>query len=105
MEQRPFPAPLPLPQRPPLEVDPSERNPYNDPDWSPFLITQYPPTDAGDIPQGGLLGRLLSVLAEQARSGASGDGVPNSRMDATIASSPLDSEDRPVRILARRVVS
>src|SRR5579872_5242107 len=58
----PFPAPLPSQQPPAHEVDPSDRNPYNDPDWSPFLITERQVA-----PQGGLLGRLLAVLAEQAR--------------------------------------
>jgi hypothetical protein len=83
-----------MPQtRPPREVNPSDRNPYNDPDYSPFLITHNPAGAA----QGGLLGRLLAVLAEQ----------NTSRDDNSIAA-PSEAvppqEDRPVRILARRAV-
>lgn len=88
----------------PLEVDPSEHNPYNDPDYierpyhSPFLITQNQSAGAGD-PQGGLSGRLLALLAEQARgSGESSIALPGD------AGPSEESEDKPVRILARRIV-
>lgn len=102
--QHPFPAPLPVLQRPPLEVDPSDRNPYNDPDYSPFLITQNPLVGAAGLPQGGLLGRLRSVLAERAGNTARDDGALNSPIDTAVAERSPESEDRPVRMLARRIV-
>jgi hypothetical protein len=85
---------------PPLEVDPSERNPYNDPDWSPFLVTHNQSTDAAGVPQGGLLGRLLAALAEQSR-GTSGN---ESSARAAKTDAALPEAQQPVRILGRRVV-
>ena len=97
-------SPFPAPSLRPHEVDPSEHNPYNDPDYierpyqSPFLITQSQSSGAGD-PQGGLPGRLLALLAEHARgSGESSIALPGD------AGPSEESEDKPVRILARRIV-
>ena len=64
------------------EVDPPEQNPYNDPDYSPFLVTTR------DAP-GGLFGMLLRVVKEQNQLQPGAD---------------LDTPPKPVRMLARRQV-
>ena len=100
----------PLQIRPPHEVDPSKHNPYNDPDYSPFLVTENLAVKAGDDSQGGLLGRLLALCAEQTRSAASADGSdgPNDPRIGPMLATPRqefpDAAQQPVRILARRVV-
>ena len=93
----PFPAPWPSQQQ--HEVDPSDRNPYNDPDYSPFLITENAPTDPS-VSQGGLLGRLLAMLSDAGGVSQEDSSVTSGR-DAVPSQ---ESEDRPVRILARRIV-
>jgi hypothetical protein len=72
------PPPIPLPQkRPPLEVDPSEKNPYNDPDFNPnFLVTKNLSGQTGDEPVGGVLGMLLRGLMQQGQVQQGDDSVP-----------------------------
>lgn len=101
----PFPVPL---SAPPHDVDPPEGNPYNDPDYAPFLVTT---NQAGmaDAPRGGLLGRLLALLAEQAANASSDGGSegenPARTAEAFAASTQQsDHEQKPIRILGRRVV-
>src|SRR5579863_3329289 len=106
----PFPAPIPVPQiRPPHDVNPPESNPDNDPNYSPFLVTENQAMGTVDTPQGGLLGRLLAVFSEQANNASNsfGSGRENlSRMAEADAASPqeLDDEQKAIRILGRRVV-
>jgi hypothetical protein len=98
----PFPAPLPVP---PHDVDPPESNPDNDPNYSPFLVTKNQAMETVDTPQGGLLGRLLAALAEQANNASNGGRVGNSDTEAATAVPRDEVEDQPVRILARRIIS
>jgi hypothetical protein len=60
------------------EVDPPEHNPYNDPAYSPFLVTKALSTKADDAAAGGLLG-MLSAMTQQAnvRPGANSNDAPN----------------------------
>ncbi len=97
----PFPDPLP----PPHDVDPSERNPYNDPDYSPFLITENRSSVADGAPQGGLLGRLLALYNHQSQGIAGNTGLDDPRLAYVAPAQEFpDNEQTPIRILARRVV-
>lgn len=50
----------------PHDVEPSERNPYNDLDYSPFIVTDNPSAKSGDEPSmGGLPGMLLRAMMQQ----------------------------------------
>lgn len=94
----------PQPEHPPLEVDPSERNRYNDPDFNPdFLVTDNLAGRVGGVPAGGLLGMLLRATAQQAQI----------QPDAQFASAPDDVDacgcapgscgcSKQVRFLSRR---
>ena len=114
----PGPFPVPVPQtRAPHEVDPSERNPYNDPEpnprgdpaWDPnFLVTGNQSLQEGAAP-GCLLGRLLSVLAKQAEGapnnyGKGSAGAPSVAKTDAVAPEESHAEQNPIRILGRRVV-
>lgn len=92
----PFPDPPPippLPKRPPHEVDPSEKNPYNDPDFNPnFLVTRNLSGQTGDELVGGLLGMLLRGLMQEGRVQQVDDSVstPNGASEHS-----SDSHDSP----------
>jgi hypothetical protein len=50
------------------DVDPPARNPYNDPNYSPFIATEKLSAKASDgLGGGGLLGMLLRALMQQGR--------------------------------------
>jgi len=61
--------------RPSHDVDPSERNPYNDPDYSPFLVTENRSGRAGSETAGGLLGILLRATMQQGQVHPGNDSV------------------------------
>jgi hypothetical protein len=129
------------PPRPTLELDPPERNPYNDPDYSPFIVTEnlsakagYDPDSGlpallqpvmrrdqaqlvGSLPnagaeynpgihdslQGGLLGRLLALQAEQGRyQPMRGDGgqrlFPSQNSNLTEFSHALQGSETPAEV-------
>ena len=66
------------PPRPTLELDPPERNPYNDPDYSPFIVTENLSANAGDKPDGGLLGMLHAMMQQgQVQPVADPGSTPN----------------------------
>jgi hypothetical protein len=98
------------PPRPTLELDPPERNPYNDPDYSPFIVTENLSANAGDKPDGGLLGRWLALNDERALNtvdayGDNGSGV--SRVAQAYTTPPQESpavSEKPIRKLSRRLI-
>ncbi len=66
------------PPRPAHELDPPERNPYNDPDYSPFIVTENQKGQAGEESAGGLLGMLLTMMPHgQVQLGADPPSVSN----------------------------
>jgi hypothetical protein len=100
----PFPTPtLPLPKRPPHEVDPSERNPYNDLDYSPFIVTKNISERAPGEFGGGLLGRLLALQIQQSqvRPMAESPGQTPGASDDVQSS----ESRRPIRSLVARILS
>ncbi len=100
----------PQQERPPHEVDPPGQNPYNDPDYRPFRVTENLLAKAGDGSPGGLLGRLLALHAEQTRIAADAygnDGPNDARGGPMYATPPQefpDAAQKPVRVLARRII-
>jgi hypothetical protein len=60
---------------------PPERNPYNDPDYSLFIVTDGISGKVGkESGDGGLLGMLRAMMQQgQAQSGADSVSVPNNR--------------------------
>jgi hypothetical protein len=103
-------SPFPDPPPPSHDVDPSERTPYNDPDYSPFLVTENLSGQADAKPAGGFLGRLLALQDEWLRNAAAAykdDGSGYPRMAQTDAAPPQEFPDaapKPVHILSRRAV-
>jgi hypothetical protein len=72
------------PPRPALELDPPERNPYNDPEYipfpyhSPFIVTESRSGQGGNKPAGGVLGRLLAMMQQaKVQPGADSASTPN----------------------------
>ena len=61
------------------DVNPPERNPYNDPDYSPFIVTEKLSAKAGEPGGGGLLGILLRAMMPQGQVQPSSDtaSTPN----------------------------
>lgn len=91
------------PPRPTLELDPPERNPYNDLDYSPFIVTDNPSARTGD----GLLGMLLRAMMQQNQ--IQPDAESSFALDAAEVYAALPREfatapQKPVRILARRTI-
>ncbi|MDI1265896.1 MAG: hypothetical protein PS018_21850 [bacterium] len=98
------PFPEPLLKRPPLDVDPSEQNPYNDPDHNPnFLVTdQLLERERIESP-GGLLGLLQEAMQ---RSKFQPDAISDGYVqDASSVGAQLPSiPTRPERRLVRRKI-
>jgi hypothetical protein len=64
------------------DVNPPEQNPYNDPDYSPFLVTEKQTAKVGDESDGGLLGMLRAVMQQdQVQPGADSPSAPNGTLE------------------------
>ena len=53
------------PPRPPHDVDPPKNNTYNDPNYSPLIVTESLSARKGDEPVGGLPGMLMRAMMQQ----------------------------------------
>lgn len=81
------------------ELDPPERNPYNDPDYSPFIVTRNLSGQSGDKPVGGLLGMLLAMMQQsQVQPGADSVSAPDGAPEYN-----SDSDGSPQGLLGRQL--
>jgi hypothetical protein len=110
--ETPFPDPpsvYPPKMRPPRDVDPPARNPFNYPDEE-FVVTENRSGRAGNEPVGGLFGLMRTVMQQgqiQPGAGPNESGDPDAGRAAQIHFArppqfPI-SPEKPIRILSRRL--